>query len=210
MKKFLNQRGETLIEVLLAIMILLIGVISVVKLFESVAINRQIIKERIIATNLAREALEATRNLRDTNWLRFAGEKRKCWNNNFPTSCDGNNPILPDQSYRILFDESYRFILEGISGRLELEDGAAANENYRLKINSAGLYNHEDGENSVFFREIYTEYLDQQQNPISDASASTANILRLTAKVAWQNRGKIQDVVLTTILTDHLNRRNHD
>jgi hypothetical protein len=36
-----------------------------------------------------------------------------------------------------------------------------------------------------------------------------ANILRVTSKVEWMDRGIISDVTLTTILTDYLGRKDH-
>ena len=37
-------------------------------------------KNRIIAINAAREGVEAVRNIRDTNWLKYNSKKRTCWN----------------------------------------------------------------------------------------------------------------------------------
>lgn len=37
-------------------------------------------KNRIIAVNVAREGIEAVRNIRDTNWLKFNSKRRQCWN----------------------------------------------------------------------------------------------------------------------------------
>lgn len=201
-----NKRGETLIEVLLAIIILLVGVTSAIKLFNFINTQRQVTAERIIATNLAREGLEAVRNIRDTNWLRFAGEIRKCWNLKNPQNCNDVNKIQNNQSYRLNFDQHYRFFLEEISSRLNFQDNIA-DELYRLKFNSSQLYNHTTGENSAFFREIYTEYLTAAQEKVS---GTATNILRVTSRVVWKDRGQTNDVILTTILTDHLNRRNHD
>lgn len=56
-------------------------------------------KERIIAINIAREGLEAVRNIRDTNWLKFSGQRRQCWNHlpslKITDPCTGQTPIVP-------------------------------------------------------------------------------------------------------------------
>jgi len=61
--------------------------------------NMQNAKNRIIAINIAREGIEAMRNIRDTNWLKFQSRRRACWNH-LPTkdpsiACTGVNPIEP-------------------------------------------------------------------------------------------------------------------
>lgn len=216
-----SRRGETLVEVLIALTVLVVGVMGFLRLLGVASVNNQITKERVIATNLAREGLEAVRNIRDTNWLRFGGERRICWNNLNPSVCVDDNPkdgvaddvIEHNQYYLASFDSSnYRWELDSVSPteRLDIADDEIANdEPYRLKINATnGLYNHTSGDDSVFFREVYAEYLDNDLVPIDNDEK--ANLLRITSRVEWYDRGKINDVTLTTIMSDYLGRRNHD
>ncbi len=221
MKNILKSRkGETLVELLVAITFLTVGALSAVRLMGLANINNQITKERVVATNLAREGLETVRSIRDTNWLRFAGERRRCWNNSDSTECkdtdsDGapDEPIQHQKSYIIKFNSTnYRWELDStaLSVRLNLRDGVDSDDpKYRLQIDASdGLYNHDPaGTDTIYFREIYTEYLDADQSLAAD---ETANILRITSKVEWYDRGKISDVTLTTILTDYLGRKNHN
>ncbi len=63
------QRGQTLIETMVAVFILVMGItaalgLAVFSLNASSEINKQ-----IIAIGLAREGVEAVKNMRDTNWL---------------------------------------------------------------------------------------------------------------------------------------------
>ncbi|MCF7836150.1 prepilin-type N-terminal cleavage/methylation domain-containing protein [Candidatus Gracilibacteria bacterium] len=220
-----SRRGETLIEVLVAIIILVVGALSAVKLLGLASINSQLTKERVIATNLSREGLEAVRNIRDTNWLRFGGERRLCWNNIDVSECvdtdDGDgvtdDPIVHEQNYIVKFDTgTFRWELEEVStGELDLSDELADNTAYRLETGSNGLYNHIDdtpddpADDTIYFRQIYTEYLNDDQTQDATTNASN-NILRVTSKVEWMDRGRISDVTLTTILTDYLGRKNHD
>jgi len=214
---FKSRRGETLVEVFVAIIILVVGALSAVKLLGLASINNQLTKERVIATNLAREGLEAVRNIRDTNWLRFGGERRLCWNNLDVSTCldddvDGvtNNPIAHETNYIVKFDTlNYRWGLEAaVGGKLDLADGIDAA--YRLQTDATGLYNHDaTGTDTIYFREIYTEYLKLDQS-LATVDEEKANILRVTSKVEWMDRGIISDVTLTTILTDYLGRKNHD
>ncbi|MFH0776636.1 MAG: hypothetical protein V1936_03430 [Patescibacteria group bacterium] len=215
-----SRRGETLIEVLVATIVLIVGALAAARLFAIATVNDQLTKERVIATNLAREGLEAVRNIRDTNWLRFAGERRTCWNNLNPAECNDTNldgvpddVILQQKNYIALFDaDNYRWGLDssGLNHRLDLSDGVGSDdEKYRLKLDGLGLYNYPSagGSDTIFYREIYTEYLNPNQTLAIDPSA---NILRVTSKVEWYDRGKMSEVTLSTILTDYLGRKNHD
>lgn len=65
---------------MIAIVILGIGIGLAAAIMASSIRNINSSKNRIIAVNLAREGIEAVRNIRDTNWLIFAGRKRDCWN----------------------------------------------------------------------------------------------------------------------------------
>ncbi|MFH1546082.1 MAG: prepilin-type N-terminal cleavage/methylation domain-containing protein [Patescibacteria group bacterium] len=219
--KIKSRKGETLVEVLVALVLLVVGALSALRLLGLASINNQITKERVIATNLAREGLEAVRNIRDTNWLRFAGERRTCWNNLEASEClDDNSDGIPNQvieyekEYLAKFDnDNFRWELDaaGLTNRLDLRNGLdASDSDYRLQLNANGVYNHDAaGTDTIYFREIYTEYIEPDQS-LATVDEEGANILRVTSKVEWYDRGKISDVTLTTLLTDYLGRKNHD
>jgi len=218
--KIKSRKGETLVEVSVALVLLVVGALSALRLLGLAGINNQITKERVIATNLAREGLEAVRNIRDTNWLRFAGERRRCWNNLDVSAClddnsDGipDNPIEHQKYYLTKFDNvNFRWGLDatGLTARLDLRDGLHVSDSgYRLQLNANGIYNHTGvvAADTIYFREIYTEYIEPDQ---SLAVNESANILRVTSKVEWIDRGRINDVTLTTLLADYLGRKNHN
>jgi type II secretory pathway pseudopilin PulG len=214
-----SRKGETLVEVLIAILVLLVGALSVLRYLAWADVANQLTKERVVATNLAREGLEAVRSIRDTNWLRFAGERRICWNNlNISTCIDNNSDGVPDDviehQNRYLAEFStnnfrWRLSPSGV-GALDIDDSevSADDEIYRIHRESNGLYNQSGtGDDTIYFREIYIEYLAGDQ---SLASGEDANIMRITSNVQWYDRGKTSDVTLTTILTDYLGRKNHN
>lgn len=95
-KRRLNSKGETLAETIIALSILAIGItVASTTILNSIR-NLTNAKDRVIAINIAREGIEAVRNIRDTNWLFYSDKRRQCWNN-MPGSdgCDGNTPVLP-------------------------------------------------------------------------------------------------------------------
>ncbi len=69
MKK--RQKAFTLIEVLVAITILIIGIISGFVLVTRALYNVAVIKDRLTASFLAQEGIELTRQIRDSNFLRI-------------------------------------------------------------------------------------------------------------------------------------------
>ncbi len=64
------QLGQTLIETLVAIFILVMGVTAAVGLAIYAFNSSSSITKQIIATGLAREGVEAVKNMRDNNWLK--------------------------------------------------------------------------------------------------------------------------------------------
>jgi type II secretory pathway pseudopilin PulG len=69
MPKSFSQSGQTLIETLVAIFILTMGVTAAVGLANFALGSSTSVTKQIIATGLAREGIEAVKNMRDTNWL---------------------------------------------------------------------------------------------------------------------------------------------
>lgn len=100
---FKNIKGETIIETIIALSVLAIGVTLSSTIMASSLRNINTSKNRVIAVNIAREGIEAVRNIRDTNWLKFSGNARGCWNQipqildgvTCAETCNGSTPITP-------------------------------------------------------------------------------------------------------------------
>jgi len=75
-----QMKGEALIETLIAMGVLAIGITIAGQIMGTSLRNVNNSKNRVIAVNIAKEGLEAIHNVRDTNWLRYSGKKRECWN----------------------------------------------------------------------------------------------------------------------------------
>jgi type II secretory pathway pseudopilin PulG len=96
-KRKLNIRGETLTETIIALSIMAIGITIASTVILNSMRNLTNAKNRVTAINIAREGIEAVRNIRDTNWLYYSDKRRQCWNHD-PSAgdCDGLSPIPPD------------------------------------------------------------------------------------------------------------------
>lgn len=64
------QSGQTLIETLVAAFVLTMGITAALGLATYSLNATSNIKQRVVAIGLAREGIEAVKNMRDTNWLR--------------------------------------------------------------------------------------------------------------------------------------------
>lgn len=137
--KLKRQFGFSILEVIIAILIISIGMIGVLSLITQNIQAQDISKNDLIASQLAQEGLELVRNIRDENWL--AG-----------SSYDLD--IVGDGSYAVDYQ-----------GRAGITDVAGIDDNgAELNINGSGFYTHGAGAATAFYRLITvvdnTDYLD--------------------------------------------------
>ncbi len=64
-----RHNGQTLIETLMGLFVVTIGVVSSVTLFVASTKASGDTEDQMVASNLAREGIEAVRSIRDDNWL---------------------------------------------------------------------------------------------------------------------------------------------
>lgn len=82
-----RQAGFTLLEMLIALSVISVGVMAAFTLSTANLNTAKANYSRVLAANLAREGLEAVRNIRDTNWLKIqanatCGATVCTWDNN--------------------------------------------------------------------------------------------------------------------------------
>lgn len=157
--------------------------------------NMRVARDRVIATQLAREGLEAMRNIRDTNWLKFSNNRRACWNH-FPGDtllsdlCEGNTPILPGE-YIVYKSDEFRWKLDETTqtnedatplSKVDI-DGEVDRDLDGETDNDTDLFNHllttdEDPlgqrvQSTIFKRTLTIEYLENKPDPLALASSQT-------------------------------------
>lgn len=163
MKKVFNFKdytsGQTLIETVIAIFVILVGVAGALILVFSSTRAGVTAKNRIVAANLAREGIEVVRNIRDTNWL----EGRDF------------NEGLANGSYTANYD-STSLTSSPISCDIN-DSSSVVNDLVKLYKDGSNLYSHNStGTSTNFYRVINIEEKSDHE-------------LQITSCVAWIERG---------------------
>lgn len=225
-------------EVLISIFIITMGMTGSAMLIISAIHINSVNADRIVGLNLAREGIEAVRNIRDTNWMTWSANIRECWNFMNDTNGDGiidntdeacsvdangqnEHPIggKDDESnfvtnYIIDYDnENFRWVLMN-------ENDPPTDYSAKLYKSSQNLYTHnpeETNEETKFSREITIKYIDNKNDsgdPITyyfpEGERDKDNRILIESKVSWFSRGRTQEVILAQTLTDYLGRDNWD
>lgn len=206
--KFKFNRAESLVETLVAVFVLSLSAVAALTLMVTILRTVDDVKERVIATNLAREGIEAVRNIRESNWLEHPRERRDYWNCLGAEDCNIANEenLIQDDTYYIVdFDENFRWQLEKQNTSLDLNQELTTNSDYMLSLEKyadteVDFYTHPDfadeEKDKAFFRQIHLRYLDDDKD-----------IIEVKSRVEWRASGtRVAHIELTTYLTDFLGR----
>ncbi len=87
---FMNQKGQGLLEALVATTIIVVGISGVMGLAGNNLTASNISTSELVAVNLAREAVEILTNIRDSNYL----DNSSSWNQNLDAGSNDINGIL--------------------------------------------------------------------------------------------------------------------
>ena len=127
-----NSKGMTLIEAMVAILILSVGLIPVFVVILLANNFSATLKNNLIAANLAQEGIEVVRAVRDANWFTSGGVPF----DRFLVDCGGPTTCI----WRVEWSTSGPLL--------------PLSSNPVLKIDSSGLYNYTSGTDTLFSRKI--------------------------------------------------------
>lgn len=116
--------GFTIIEIMMAIFVMGVGIVGIYALIPQIILTTIINTNRLVASQLAGEAFEVVRNIRDSNWI-----KETSWDTGL-NFCSGGCEI--DYNDEALSSFQDRF----------------------LKVDANGFFNYEAGQNTKFKRRI--------------------------------------------------------
>lgn len=165
-KKFIS--GETLIEVLIAISVLIIVMVPSAALVMQSTRSTAYTRDNLIAMSLADEGIELMNNIRDANALKFGEKFDSCWDTkpdyNGKNDCE-KNKIAQDGFYKISMDlskKNFPIALTLMGGDF---NKSAPSDKYKLKFNKeSGLYNYDKGDDTNFWRVLKIKYSESKQS----------------------------------------------
>ena len=229
----LRNRGETIIEVMVAVVILALVMTATFSLLQQAVTTNEDVRNRIIGLNIAREGIEGVRNIRDTNWLKYSGDRRGKWlcldSIEKSDACGASvtaDTLFdddPNPHYKLEFNttnQRYYLISSNINQKLDLEDTSDPWSDYRLYRDGSGRYTHtsDDNEETIFHRQIEIDI----QDPYSDiASGSPAFCtrepdcinarLKITSRVQWEESSgdRVAESTLEHYLYDFFERDSY-
>lgn len=216
------RRAETLVEVVMAIFIVAVGSAAATTLIVSALQANSFSRDNLIALNLAVEGLEAMRNVRDTNWLKFNFDKEHCWNMQ-PGAVVVDNVCKPE---KLIAAGQYTVDLNPLNMEWTLSNAGTGqildlnslpnSSDYLLQYvdfqstlpGTHGLYVSKNAitaagdkltsaGDSKFYRMITIAY-----DPASDVPA-VAQTMTVTSLVQWKDGPTVHQVSLNTILTNY-------
>ena len=195
--KFLKSHsGETLLEVMVAVSVLVLIMLPVGELNIKAIRNNAFNRDHLVAENLAVEGFEIMRGIRDTNLLRFSTKEELCWNTkpdfkDMDKCGEPGNKIEPG-SYIIKENIGSPDVGLVLKAPDPLKDDFSPSDDsaYRLKLDSSTkIYSHDVGEPTNFYREIYIEY------------STSKKTMFISSRVFFKNGAKIKKITRITALT---------
>lgn len=112
-----KRRGFSLIEVIVALFVVSVGLVGMISLVFYSTRGESVNRDRLIASQLAQEGVELTRNVREDNWL-----KGQNWYKGLQDpSCWG----CPDHTIKFTIDyqDNQKMVSDIDEGTLQVEEG---------------------------------------------------------------------------------------
>lgn len=190
-----SHAAETLAEVLIALIVLVVGGGGAMTLVIMSIHANQENEERLMAYNLAREGVEAIRSVRDSNWVRFPLNREDCWdalpNVELVADCPTNQ--LAVTSYLV-----YPEIGPNTSQSLNwhLTQGYTSDELCMGEINGQNIYVHEG----------LTGCTTLSPTPFSrEVSIISKGVdsMEIRSTVTWESKGQTKEVRFVDELTNY-------
>lgn len=178
LKKLRQNKGQSLIETLIAIGVIVVGLVGVMALVVGAIAAGRISKEVVTATNLGREGIEVVREIRDSNWMQEEG---------WTKGIIGGGDV---RYARASFDpKENQWKLESTT-TTDLFDN-------EYKLYFSDYYNHDQqGDETSYFRMI------EIQKDIAEPDE-----LVIKTYVGWVKQGKQKEIVLENVFSDWLTKR---
>jgi len=183
-KYFKNQLGQTLLEMIFAMGILMMVVAAVLALSAASIAGEKESESQVTANNLAREGIEVVRNIRDTNWL---------------LKVDWDMGMKPEPSLL----KCQPVFNSGSGTWLVSFPTSQIDSNFLVYLSTTGIYNYDTtGTPTGFYRYLLLNYICQKSDGSEYAKTDSTNCLnnetkiglKVQSNVSWQESGKARSV----------------
>lgn len=181
-----NNRGFTLTEVLIGIMILTIAITAATNLLVNLRVANKANMLTLQAYYYASSGIEEVRNIRDSNWLHnrdwLSKDSKELWGSDFEVG----------EFYAIELAASgfgHRMAVEGVSSLQALSLASP----FRVSKSVGENVNNVKGESTIFERKIsFAEF----------ENYASKDAVLVTSEVTFELNGKKRNVVLNEVLTN--------
>ncbi|HLD81677.1 MAG TPA: hypothetical protein VJA22_00535 [Patescibacteria group bacterium] len=172
----MDNKGQTLLEIVIALGVMIFGIVSVLSLTTRGISTTRTSTNRLIASNLAREGVEVVRGIRDSNWL-----AKNPWDQGIYRS--HQNKAIP------IFDPA-----TGAWSLLFLPNGSTIMD-YPVYIDD-GMYRQFTGqsfgtEDSGFYRLLTFEFIDRA---VSGLAEPVRIGVKVESRVQWKEKNQTKQL----------------
>lgn len=196
MKRFRNKKGSILAEALVAVTTLIAGVVAVSTIINNAISATVVSKDYLVAENLANEAVESIKIIRDTNIMKWPQFKDTCWKVANPATvadpgaCAGRSIVGNNNYLAKLTGANWSLDVSG-QGDLDLSSIQNASGAYNLYLKN-GTYLHDpSGAASKFYRSV-------------KAISVNANSADFEVKVQWLDGVKVREIIRSYTIYNYL------
>lgn len=216
-----NIKWASIVEAIIVMVIIVMWVVWMFELVNNSTKLSQSVKNRLEATQIAREWIEWFINIRDTNWFLYSSDYENCWNVykynewcvwDWPSNwwwADSQNDTydIKEWSYKIYRNAFDRWDLESkntwVYGVWDYID------TYRVNLDSNWFYTQTWTLNNllpVYTREIKVEYIDTNSDWNSNTDDQKILVTSLVQR-AWSNSSKLNSLKLETVISNWKNKK---
>ncbi|MFO0781003.1 MAG: hypothetical protein U0519_03945 [Candidatus Gracilibacteria bacterium] len=225
------KKCESLVEVIMAIFVVAMGSGVATSLIVSALQSNAFSRDNLIALNLAVEGVEAMREIRDANWLRFSYDKTTCWNMR-PEVVDcldiAAKPIAQANGFSTggytvdlnLTPNKYAWNLPAAPFATKLNLDSSGNDDYQLYYYDLDTTKDSDGDTKpANDHDLMASQSISLPTGVAQTGASrfyrmvtvdyipggvtTDQEMNVTSTVQWRTQGVKHEVVLSTKLTNY-------
>lgn len=187
----INKKATSIAEAMVLMMIIVTWVTWMYKIYNSSLNLERWTNNKVVATNIAREWIEAVTNIRNTNWIIYWSDTKNCWNTfNYNNNCIWDTWLWTDisaWSYTISKNSNDRWYLT--SEATWNYNNATYRNTFRVWLDSNWFYTQSwivTNITPLFTREIIISYPEDTTVPANWIDSNDEK-MQVRSLVQWQD-----------------------